>query len=85
MKKLFKIKNTLDSDWLYVGAKNLVELVEAYPNALVIEHVSDRLSVNSGDRYNLLVKAYKFIDNGANTYTLTERHELLDEIKSHLA
>lgn len=83
--KLFKIKNTHDSDWLHVGAKNLAELVEAFPNSLVIEYVSDKLSVNSGDRYNLLVKAYKFIDNGANTHTLTERHGLLDEIKSHLA
>ena len=36
-------------------------------------------------KYQEIIKTCKFIDNGANTHTLTERYELLDEIKSHLA
>jgi len=82
--KLFKIKHSADSDWLYVTARTLTELVSYYPNAPVIEHVSDRVSVNTGDRYALLVKAYKFIMSGANTQTKEARLRLQADLEDML-
>jgi|APGre2960657404_1045060.scaffolds.fasta_scaffold173771_1 N12 class adenine-specific DNA methylase len=76
MMKLFLI--TITDTPFHVGAKNLEELIKAYPNARIIEHVSDKLIVNTGDRYDALVAAHNFIKTGANTYSNEERIALVD-------
>lgn len=78
--KLYLITNG-NNDPLYVCANSLRDLVGNFPTATKIEHVSDQVSVNSLEIYDILVKAYKFIKSGANTYTNEERVALEKEIE----
>lgn len=80
--KLYLI--TVGNISFYCGAPDLEALVKQYPNAVKIEHISDKVVFNSEEGYNLLQKVYQFLELGPNVVSLEEKNNLQDKIKKYL-